>query len=349
MDIKKIKKILKNQKRVQLGFFPTPFHKLNNISQELGVELFIKRDDMIGPCAFGGNKIRKLEYLIAEALQKKCDYTVTYGATQSNHAMQTALASKKCGLGSILFLVPLVPLSEELRSNILLDKIMGAEIHIVHPVIKSNALGALRKAQEKSKKHIDMLEQKGIKCYVIPSGGANARGTLGFVNGYVELSQQLHENGIDKLDYIVHPAGTGGTLAGLMAGKQLLESDVRIISFGVVESTIDYSKNICDLANKTLEILGEETNLVKENMLHIDFNYLGEAYEKPTDESTEAIKYVARKEGIFLDPVYTSKAFVGLCDYIKRGIIPQNSKILFWHTGGIAGLFAEKEILGKIE
>jgi len=348
MNIEKIRKILENQKKVQLGFLPTPLHKLNNISQELGVELFIKRDDMIGPCAFGGNKIRKLEYLIAEALQKKCDYTVTYGATQSNHAMQTVLASKKYGLGSLLFLVPLVPPSEELQSNFLLDKIMEAEIHIVYPSVKSNALSAFRKAQEESKKHIGMLEQKGIKCYVIPSGGANARGTLGFVNGFVELSQQLLEYRINKLDYIVHSTGTGGTLAGLMAGKQLLESDVRIISFGVVESTFDYSKNICNLANKTLEVLGEEKNLVEENMLHIDFDYLGEAYEKPTDESTDALKYVARKEGIFLDPVYTSKAFAGLCDYIKREIIPKNSKILFWHTGGVSGLFAEKEILGKI-
>lgn len=349
MDIEKIKKTLENQQRVRLGFLPTPFQKLKNLSEELEVELFIKRDDMIGPCAFGGNKIRKLEYLIAEALQNKYDYTVTYGATQSNHAMQTVIASNKCGLGSILFLVPLVPQTEELRSNFLLDKIMGAEIHIINPSVKSNTLGALREAQEESKKHIDKLEQKGFKCYVIPPGGANARGSLGFVNGFLELSQQLSKYGINKLDYIVHSTGTGGTLAGLIAGKQLLKSDVRIISFGVVESTIDYSRNICDLANRTLEILGEETNLVDEDMLNIDFNFLGSAYEKPTDDSTASLKYIAKKEGIFLDPVYTSKGFAGLCDYIKRGIIPKNSKIIFWHTGGISGLFAEKEILGKIE
>lgn len=328
-------------------FFPTPVHRLDRLSEMLGVELYLKRDDLTGISVYGGNKMRKLEFLMGDAVDKGAEYVLTYGATQSNHAMQTATACRKCGLEPILYLISLVPpVEDDLRSNLLLDKIMGAEIHIITPKKEDLLFKALEQANDEAQERIKELEDTGLRCYEIPAGGANPVGTLGFASGMTELYQQLNQLEVE-IDYIAHATGLGGTLAGMAAGRELLETDVEIISFGVVEKPPEHLEQIANLANKAISLLGKEGTITL-NDFNIDTSYLGDGYAIPTEASTNTLKLLARREGILIDPVYTAKAFSGLIGYIKKGKIPQGSKVLFWHTGGTTALFAEQQMVGKV-
>lgn len=338
MKLEEVKKRLEKLPRVQLGFFPTPVHKLEKLSKELGVNLYLKRDDLSGMNLFGGNKIRKLEYLIGDAIEKQCEYVFTFGATQSNHAMQTATACCKCGLKPILYLESIVDADEnDVRSNLLLDKIMGAEIHILQ-----EGIDLMQEAQ----KRIDELETQGHKCYIVPMGGANEIGSTGFIGGYIELTEQLKEQNANA-DYIFHATGTGGTLSGLLAGKKLINSDTKIISVDVSEKTVEHYENVAKLATKTLTRVGSVDVITSDDINH-DLNYFGEGYEVPTEAASDAIKKLARTEGILTDPVYTGKAFSALIDYVKNGNVQNGSTVVFWHTGGATALFAEKEIIGNL-
>lgn len=338
MNLEEVKERLEKLPRIQLGFFPTPVHKLEKLSNELGVNLYFKRDDFSGMNLFGGNKIRKLEYLIGDAIEKGCDYVFTFGATQSNHAMQTATACCKCGLKPVLYLESIVaPDDNDIRSNLLLDKILGAEIHIL-----PEGIDLLEEAQ----KRIAELEGQGHKCYVIPSGGANEVGSAAFIGGYAELTEQLNNENITA-DYIFHATGTGGTLAGLVAGKKLLNSATKIISVDVSTKTDEFYENVAKLATNTLKRAGSNYVIVKDDINH-DLGYFGEGYEIPTEAASKAIKKLARTEGILTDPVYTGKALSALFSYVENGEIKKGSTVVFWHTGGATALFAEKEIIGNI-
>lgn len=346
VQIKHAQSLLEKMPRVKLGFFPTPVHKLEKLSKKLGVELYLKRDDLTGINVYGGNKMRKLEFLLGDAISQGAKYVITFGATQSNHAMQTATACRICDLKPILFLLSIVtPDENDLRGNMLLDKIVGAEVNIVSSEGKPIFEG-LKLSRLQSEKRIRELEEQGHKCYVIPAGGASPVGTIGFISGFVELMDQMNKMDI-QLDYIGHASGSGGTLAGLAAGKKLVESKTNILSFRVSEKPKEHPETVASLANDALNLLGVD-KMVNPDDLNFDSNYLGEGYEIPTDASTEALKLLARTEGILIDPVYTAKAFSGLLDYIRKGIIPEGSKILFWHTGGTTALFAEKQIIGDI-
>ncbi|HHY70615.1 MAG TPA: D-cysteine desulfhydrase family protein [Thermoanaerobacterales bacterium] len=345
-QIKYAQALLEKMPRAKLGFFPTPLHKLEKLSKKLGVELYLKRDDLTGINVYGGNKMRKLEFLLGDAILRGAKYVITFGATQSNHAMQTVAACRMCNLEPILFLLSIVrPDENDLRGNMLLDKIMGAEVNIVSaegkPMFESFELSRLQ-----SEKRIRELEKQGHKCYVIPTGGANPIGSIGFISGFVELIAQANKMDI-QLDYICHATGSGGTLAGLAAGKKLLESKVEILSFSVSEKPEEHPTTVANLAKDAIKLLGADKMITPDD-LNFDSNYLGEGYEIPTDASTEALKLLARTEGILIDPVYTAKAFSGLLDYIEKGTIPQGSKVLFWHTGGATALFAEKQIVGDV-
>jgi L-cysteate sulfo-lyase len=342
-QLSKAKEIIQKYNRVKFSFLPTPLQPLERLSKKYGVNLFIKRDDLTGPGVFGGNKARKLEYLIADALDKDANYVFTYGATQSNHAMQVATVCRRYGLNPILYLIAVVtPKEGEYRSNLLLDKILDAEIHIMPADMNLDQL------HEQACKQMKILEKEGHKCYDIPAGGANAIGSLGFAQGFLELIEQTLSQGIENVDYIAHATGTGGTLSGLLAGKALLRSDVNILSFTVGDTTPDYVQQVVKRANESLALLGVK-DLVLPEHTNIDTKYYGDGYEIPTIQATNALKLLAREEGIFLDPVYTAKAMSGLIDYIEKGKIPQGSNVVFWHTGGATGLFAEKKIIGDID
>jgi D-cysteine desulfhydrase family pyridoxal phosphate-dependent enzyme len=341
-----VNKHLTSRPKVNLGFFPTPLHKLDKLSAQLGVNLYLKRDDMTGYNLFGGNKIRKLEYLIGDAVAQGCDTVFTFGATQSNHAMQTVTACRRYGLKPILYLVAIVePGEEDLRANMLIDTILGAEIHIVSLNGKTEA-EADELAVELAQKHRETLEQQGHKCYMVPMGGANPLGSAGFISGFVELNRQLEEIG-QKADYLFHSTGTGGTLAGLAAGKKLLNSDTSIISINASPKPFEHYSKVAKLATEALTYLGSDQQISEED-LNFDQNYYAPGYEIPNEGSSNAIKLLARTEGLLLDPVYTGKAFAGMLDYIQTRKIPQGSTVVFWHTGGVTALFAEKEIVGDL-
>lgn len=340
--------LLDRMPKVELGFFPTPFYKLEHLSKEWGVNLYIKRDDFTGMNLFGGNKIRKLQYLIGDAAARGCEYVFTFGATQSNHAMQTVSACRRCGLKPVLYLVAIVePDEEDIRSNLLLDKIMGAEIHIVKMEPGEEESNAEERSVRMAREHMKRLEEEGHRCYEVPMGGASPVGSVGFIEGYVELMEQTEKLGIHP-DYMFHGTGTGGTMAGLAAGRVLTGSDTTIVSINVSWKDEGYPERTKELANESLSLIGADVKVDAGRDIHTDLNYYLPGYEIPNEAATEAILLLAQKEGLFIDPVYTGKAFAGMLDYIRSQKVPQGSNVVFWHTGGATALFAEKEILGKI-
>ncbi len=333
---------------VKLGFFPTPFYKLENLSKELGVNLYIKRDDFTGMNLFGGNKIRKLEYLLGDAVSKGCTSVITYGATQSNHAMETVSACRRCGLDPILYLTAVVkPDEKDVRANLLLDKIMGAEIHIVDIEPGETEDDAEARSFVMGAKHAAELTAAGKPCYDVPMGGASHVGSIGFAAGFVELAAQMDEMGL-KADYIYHATGTGGTMAGLAAGRKLVKSAAEIRSITVSPKNEAYLVKVQNLANQVLQDLGSDARVDKDADLHMDTNYYAPGYEQPNEKASEAIKMLARLEGLFVDPVYTGKALAGLIDHIRLGKVEKGSTVVFWHTGGATALFAEQSMLGEI-
>ncbi len=371
---KNYRELLKGLPKQQLSFLPTPLQRLDRLSDSLGVELYMKRDDMTGISQFGGNKIRKLEYLLGDAAAKNCDTVFTYGATQSNHAMETATACRRMGLTPILYLTAVVePDEHDPRANLLLDELLGAEIHIVRMRDGETEDEADERACALAREQMSCLEAEGHHCYNIPMGGANAIGSLGFVEGWLEMMEQADTMGISP-DYVFHATGTGGTLAGLAAGRALTkeqkqsaseprsrlvhENDseskqCQIISIAVSRKDQNYLKKVADIANETLASISKihpEADLCSavkwDQDLCCDNGYYSPGYEMPNDAASEAIRLLARSEGILTDPVYTGKAFAGMLDYIRKGRVPQGSTIVFWHTGGNTALFSEHEILG---
>ncbi len=330
--------------RVDIGFFPTPLQRLDDLSEEYDIDLFMKRDDLSGP-GFGGNKVRKLEFILAEALERDCDHIVTYGGYQSNHCRQLTAACKKFDIEPVLFLVGDEE-PEDFKANLHLDRIMDAEIHFV--VGELDDIGkSLDKAMERGGKRIEELEEEGHRCYECPSGGFDRNGTLGFVWAMGELVEQLDELGED-VDHIVHANGTSGTYTGLMMGKKILDLDVEILPFSVSPTFPDIKKKISDMSEKVQEKLGVENASIDPGEIRIDTDHYGPGYDVPFEGSIRATKKVARQEGIFLGPAYTAKAMAGLMDHLDEGKIDEDSTVVFWHTGGTPAIFAEEEIVGDL-
>ena len=349
MDNTKVHELFSKFPKVSLGFYPTPLHKLETLSQETGVNLYIKREDFSGVSLFGGNKIRKLEDILGAAKAAGAEYAFTYGATQSNHAMETAGACCRCGVKPVLFLYALIdPSEEDLRGNMLLDRLYGAEIHITSRREGESVEELKKRNAATGEAYRQQLIQQGHICWDIPVGGATELGSVGFVEGFIELESQMAALGLHA-DYLFHATGSGGTLAGLQAARALLGSDTEIISINVNKKGPDYLDDIVRLANGTLSLLGAPDGLrVQREDLHIDPGYYLPGYEQPNEASNEAIRILARKEGLVVDPVYTGKGLAGMLDYLHTGKIPKGSTAVFLHTGGAAALFAEKELLGDL-
>lgn len=341
------KELLSALPRRPLGFYPTPLHRLDRLSEQLGVELYLKRDDLSGVNLFGGNKIRKLEYILGAAHNRGCRAAITYGATQSNHAMQTAAACRHCGLRPILYLVSVVePDPRQLRANLLLDHIFGAEVHVVPLLPGETEEQAEARAFAMGAERAKALEAAGTPCRDIPMGGAEALGSVGFIGGWVELREQLEALGITA-DWICHATGTGGTLAGLAAGRALLGDTTGLLPVAVSPKDPGYEDRVAALANEALALLGAEER-VDAGGLRVSRDYYAPGYEQPNPTGNEAVRLLARTEGILLDTVYSGKAFGGLLAEIRSGRIPRGSRVVFWHTGGATALFAEGEIVGDV-
>lgn len=320
----------KYPKSVHLAHLPTPIEKMERLTEALhGPTLLIKRDDQTG-LAGGGNKARKLEYLVAEALAQGCDHLVTVGAPQSNHCRQTAAAAARYGLGCSLVFKG--HKAERLSANLLLDSLLGAHLYWTEEEETAVLLNRV----------LNQLTSMGRKPYAIPLGGSNVLGTTAYVQAMQELMTQLSEQNLN-VDVIVHASGSGGTQAGLVLGAHVYGFRGTVFGVSVSRSAEELSTQVAALATATAAHLGLDPVSVA-SKVEVNDDYVGEGYSVVGDLEREAIQFVAQKEGILLDPVYTGRAMGGLIDLIRWGAFTRQQTVLFWHTGGMAALdaFADK-------
>jgi L-cysteate sulfo-lyase len=330
---------------------PTPFLKLDNLTKELGGPIiYIKRDDMTG-LAFGGNKSRKLEFIMQDVLDKKADVIITWAGLQSNWCLQTAAAARKFGITPILILFNVYDLPAEYDGNLLLDFILSADIKI-REVGKGSVLH-LQEVDEILEETVIEVKEWGHTPYIAPIGGSAAGGSMGdplgaisYVNAYAELMEQAEKAGVD-VNYVIHASGSGGTQAGLTVGAKALSDGTEVLGVSVSEPKSMYTDYVLDIATDTVSALDLGVTVEKNDIVVFD-EYLGEGYGEVNREVAEAIRLMSMKEGIFLDPVYTGKAMVALMDLVKKGYFQKENNVVFFHTGGTAALFPNKHKLGKL-
>jgi L-cysteate sulfo-lyase len=317
--------------RVRLGHLPTPLEAMPNLSKLLGgPNLYIKRDDCTG-LSSGGNKTRKLEFLMADALQKGADTIITQGAVQSNHARQTAAAAAKLGLKCQILLENRTGSNAADycgSGNVLLDHIHGAPTRSFPGGTDMNA------AMEKV---ADEVRAKGGKPYVIVGGGSNAIGALGYVNCALELVAQANDMSL-RIDHLVHATGSAGTQAGLVAGLEGLRSHIPVLGIGVRAARPQQEENVYKLACLTADHMDMSGCVARERVV-ANCDYVGAGYGIPTDGMIEAINILARSEAILLDPVYSGKGMAGLIDLCRKGHFKKTDNVVFLHTGGSVALF----------
>ena len=312
--------------RTSLGFFPTPIHPLPNLSTRLGgPALWVKRDDQTG-LATGGNKTRKLEYLVADALQQRADTLITVGAPQSNHARQTAAAAARAGLKSALVLRGAAPAVR--TGNILLDDLVGAEIF----------WAGARPLNEAAAEVAEELTARGQRPYLIPLGGSNPIGAAGYVAAMLEFVEQAKADHL-QFDAIVFATSSGGTQSGLVLGAKLSNYTDRILGISVDHPATDLVPLLADLSNATARHIGATLSFSAQNF-EVNDHYLGGGYAVMGEPEREAIRLCAQTEGLLVDPVYTGRAMAGLIDLIRAGEFKVGQNVLFWHTGGTPALFA---------
>jgi len=321
--------------RFRLAALPTPLEDAPRLAEALGgPRILVKRDDLTG-LALGGNKTRKLEYLIADALAQKADVVLTVGAAQSNHCRQTAAAARKAGLRCILVLGR----SEhnEMQGNLLLDALLDADVRMVD----ADASGAMERiaAEERA---------RGSRPYVIPGGGSNGLGALGYAQCVLELQSQLLEQSISA-DYLYLSSGSGGTQGGLVLGARMYSASYQIVGVSPGGSASGVRASAMRAANEGARLLGLPLTLAEGDFVVHD-EYVGPGYAIPTDASNEAIRLCAQTEGLIVDPVYTAKAVAGLIDHIRTGRIARDATVVFLHTGGQPALFAyHAELAGALQ
>jgi len=317
--------------RIRLGHFPTPLEPMDNLSRLLGgPRLWIKRDDCTG-LATGGNKTRKLEFLMAEAVARKASVVITQGATQSNHARQTAAAAARLGMRCHILLEDRTGSTDPNyvdNGNVLLDRLHGA-------TVERRAGGSDMAAEMEAV--AAKLADDGQRPYVIPGGGSNPLGALGYVNAALELVGQATDRGL-RIDHLVHATGSAGTQAGLVAGLHGLNSPIRLLGIGVRAPRDKQESMVHQLASRTWELLGHRGGLPREAVT-ANCDYVGDGYGVPTPGMVEAVTLLARTEGILLDPVYSGKGMAGLIDLVRKGHFEKDENVVFLHTGGSAALF----------
>lgn len=315
---------LERIRSVQLGHYPTPIEELTRLRESLGVapRLLVKRDDAIS-FAFGGNKVRKLQMVLAEAQATGADTLITAGGIQSNHARVTASAAARVGLRCVLVLNGERPAHP--TANALLDRLVGAEIEYVEG----------RDERDRTMEAVaERLRRAGRRPFVIPVGASNATGALGFVRAVGELVRQ----GCVP-DAIVHSTSSGGTQAGLLAGCSLWGLPTRVIGISADRSGDELRSEIVTIVEGVERRVQSSRRLLADDPV-IDSSYAGDGYGIPTPASRAAIELLARTEGLFLDPTYTAKAMAGLIGHLREGRFGSDETVLFWHTGGAVTLFA---------
>jgi L-cysteate sulfo-lyase len=323
--------------RVSLAHLPTPLERLDRLTRELGgPEIWIKRDDCTG-LSTGGNKTRKLEFLMAEAQAQGAELVMTQGATQSNHARQTAAAAARLGMACHLLLEDRTASKDpnyKGNGNVLLDLLHGATTEERTSGLDMNVELEVAAAAERA---------KGRKVYAIPGGGSNPTGALGYVNCALELVSQANDRGL-VIDRLVTATGSAGTQAGLVVGLKALNSGIPCFGFGVRAPKQRQEEMVFALAQRTAEKLGCPGVVSREDVV-ADTEYVGPGYGIPREDTIEAIRMFAEIEGILLDPVYSGKGAAGLIDYCRKGRFAKGERIVFLHTGGAAALFGYDAVL----
>jgi D-cysteine desulfhydrase len=315
--------------RFRLAALPTPLEEAPRLSGDLGVRILFKRDDLTG-LALGGNKARKLEFLLPEALSTGAEVVVTAGGPQSNHARTTAAAARRAGLNAVLLLAGEPP--QELNGNLLLDKLLEAEIRYV-------PTGGMDEQDRRIAETVDALSAAGRKAYAVPYGGSSPLGALGYLFALRELVEQLEKLQV-RADSMFVTTGSCGTHAGILAGIKYFDARIPLYGISVSLGAAECARRIRLLVSGVSNLVEKELAL-NESDVSVEDRYLPPGYGVVTPGVREAIRLVARTEGILLDPVYTGKAMSGLVDMIRRGEVRRGSTVVFWHTGGQPGLFAK--------
>ncbi|WP_108816646.1 D-cysteine desulfhydrase [Loktanella sp. Alg231-35] len=314
-----------------LAHLPTPLERMDRLSKELnGPEIWIKRDDCTG-LSTGGNKTRKLEFLMAEAELQGADMVMTQGATQSNHARQTAAFAAKLGMECHILLEDRTGSNNanyNNNGNVLLDHLHGATTEKRPGGLDMNA---------EMEAAADKLRADGKKVYTIPGGGSNPTGALGYVNCAFEMLSQVNDNNT-RIDHIVHATGSAGTQAGLIVGLKAMNAQIPLLGIGVRAPKPMQEENVYNLACATAEKLGCAGVVQREDVV-ANTDYVGEGYGIPTESGIEAIQMFAELESILLDPVYSAKGAAGFIDLIRKGHFKKGERVVFLHTGGSAALF----------
>ena len=311
-------KTLEQFPRVSLGIFPTPIRKLENISRLLNTQVYIKRDDLTG-LGLGGNKTRKLEFLLADARRQGAEIVFTTGGAQSNHAMLTAAAANRLGMRAILILKKRGVTA--CRGNQLLEKLMGTEVRFMDTDDYSDIYAEMDR----------LGAALGRPYYKIPCGGSNALGSL----GYVACAREIRDQGM-AFDHLVCAEGSGGTMAGLALGAKLFLPGTTV--HGMMVDTDPFDEITPRLMRQAAALLEAEVSVTEEDYRLWDL--CGPGYAIPSPEGNAAVALMAEQEGLFLDPVYTGKAFAGLLKLAGEGLFRPEDRVLFLHTGGAGGLFA---------
>lgn len=344
--------------RKHIGFYPTPFHRLENLSAARGVSVYLKREDLAGPATISGSKTRLAEFILGRALEEGVTHVITQGAHLTNSGMQFVAACRAAGIEPVLFLTK----SEsrqlaEYRGNLLMSQIMAAELNFVDTPDATH--WETEEAQRRQKQVLDAmterkeaLEADGHKALIVPNGGAHPYGFAAHVLTFVEMLEQAERAGA-KLDYLYHTAGTGTALPGLLAAKLLTGSEVCIRSVAIVPYRDDYWMNesvIVDRVRQVFEMFGVDAPDAATIRSHIDVDqrFMGEDYAVPSAEGTTAIRELARSDAVFIGPVYTGKGFAGMLSHIDEGRIEPGSNVAFVHTGDSGNIFESAEIVGNV-
>ncbi len=320
--------------RIKLAHLPTPLEEAPRLAEYLGgPRLWIKRDDLTG-LAIGGNKARKLEFLLGQAQAQGANVVITVGAVQSNHCRMTAAAAKRLGLDVIVVLTGEEPTMRQ--GNLLLDGIFGADIRIIQTDDEYILMGTVEDLARQ-------LRRDGRHPYVIPRGGSNALGAAAYLEAWLEMLAQANALGI-RVDAIVHASTSGGTQSGLYTGTKLTESGVQVIGISAGPKREVVTKRVLGIVGELTEVLELQWRPHPDDLIVYD-EYVGEGYGIPTQECLDAIKIMARTEGVLLDPVYTGKAMAGLIGLIRQERLRRGQNVVFWHTGGQPALFAHASVL----
>ena len=319
--------------RLTLGTFPTPLHPLKRLSNRLGLDVWVKRDDLTG-FAMGGNKVREAEFILADAIHQGADVVLTAGTSQSNHARVIATAARQLGIECHLFVSGQT--LEQPTGNLLLDYLAEAKVHFV---------SSLSERRPTMLAFAERLRNEGHEPYVVPIGGADAIGAHGYVTGFEELHEQVRLLS-SKPTCLLFASSSGATYAGMLVGKSRTSSEIKLLG---IRTDLDPNSEvlICSIANALAERLGM-TRRFQPKEVELNSDYAGEGFPMPTENGVQALRQLWQLEGILLEPVYTAKAMAGLIDLAGKGLW-RDERVIFLHTGGAPTVFSFAQLLSDSE